>query len=373
MQAETLPVEFEITMTVDPELAEGAVAQIMSGFSPIYAEIKAWREESAKLMTVDPSDKAALAQAKKLRLEGVKIRTTGEKVHKGMKQDALIFGRAVDGQLNTIKALTQPEERRLKELEETAERIEAERISKLASERTAQLAAFDKATPSDVGLLSPEAFAVLLEEARDLFEYRAAKRAKEEAASAEEARIIAEAKAKREAEEAAERERIRLENERLKAEAEAREEVLRVEREKADAERRAFEDAARKQQEAAAEAARVAKMESDRLAAEAAEKTRKERESREKAEWEAKALRDAEERRKADEAARLKAESEAKALAEKKAAQAPDREKIRSVASILRNMAVPEVKSINGKILADSVADRIAELATWIEAQIEKL
>lgn len=272
----------------EQNIEPASAASLMESFGPMYEEASSLVEIAKTINVTDPTQVTEIRDAREVRLALKKIRTKCENRRKELKEDALRYGRAVDGVANVIKLMTEPAERRLMDMEKIAERIEAERKAKIAEERSEELRRFQM-DPShfNLGEMSEEEW----ESIRDGAETAYNKRLEQERIRKEEA----EAKAKADAEE---RERIRAENERLRAERAEQDKKLRAERE------------AREKIEAEARAARA------------------------KAEAEEKAAKAAEERRKAEEE-----------KARRRAEQMDDREKVREYVDRLLAVETPSVSS----------------------------
>lgn len=325
--------------------------KLQASFAESYKTLQTLVTRSREIRNQEESPEQE-AEARKTRLALVKCRTGAEKVHKEMKQDILVLGRAIDGAKNMLIAATLPEEKALAEIEERAERREAERIAKLHEERLAELQPYTDAYNSlPLGNMFDEQYASILDNAKLAYEARIARER-----AAEEARIAAE--------KAAEQERQRIEAERIEAERKAAEERAAL-KEKLEAEEK---ERMRVAAEAAKEKARLeAALEAEKAKAEA-EKKEAERLAKIEEEKAAKLL--AEERAKA---AKLQAEMqeqkarEAKAeadriAAEKKAALAPDKEQIAAYATSLKELTIPTLKTNEGKAAAVKVA-RVVESA----------
>lgn len=355
-------------LEADSELA------IQTTFAPLFAQAKDWEAKVATIHVTDVSQVREMKLARESRLALKEIRVIAEKNKKRLKEDSLRRGKAIDFVYNTFEGLVKPLEERLKEQEEFAIRQEAARKAKLKAEREEALRPFGVNTQFyQLGEMPESAWI-------DLFKsVIAADVAKKAEAAEAEARRIAKEKA-----EAEERERIRVENERLKAEAAERERLAKIEAERIAAERAATEAAAKaEREEHEAEIARQ-QAEARRIVAEAHEKARKDREAadakakaeREAADAKVRAEREAREKAEA-EANRLRAIEEAKKAAEaearRKAELAPDKEKLKSVAGIVRAIKVPAVSEGPAKIAADQIADQIVKFAAWIETRVEKL
>lgn len=261
------------------------------------------REFSAKAKTItDPK------QARALRLEIKSDRVATEKVRKSLKEDSLRMGKAIDGANNIYLALVAPIEQELDDIEKAEERAEAARIEALREERAETLDSLGHVSHGlNLGTMTEESWKEYLQQAKDVYELR-------------------EARKKREAEEAAaeltrqeeEREAARLEAIRLREEAEANAAAAKAERDAIEAE--AAEER-RKALEAAALAAK------EKAAAEA----------------EAQRLRDAEAARVKAEKDAADAKAKAEALAARKAAAAPDKAKIAVYAETIKALGIPSL------------------------------
>jgi len=248
-----------------------------------------------------------------------------------------------------IKGL-KAEEERLEEQEKFAIRAEEKRKAELTQSRKILLAPFNIDTSFyQLGDMPEATFQTLLDSTRVAHEARVAA-----AKKAEEDRLAAIA-AKEE-----EDKRVRAENERLRLEAVEKEREAKAERDRVnaerEAERKAADEAARKEREEAeaklAEERRVAAAERAKVEAQA----RAERDAREKAEAELKAKQQAEKK---------KAAAEEKAR--KKAALAPDQDKIRAVAAMIREIPMPDVKEPAAIEALKEIVAGIERMAAWIE------
>lgn len=366
-------------LEADSELA------IQTTFAPLFAQAKDWEAKVATIHVTDASQVREMKLARESRLALKEIRVIAEKNKKRLKEDSLKRGRAIDFVYSTFEGLVKPLEEKLKEQEEFIVRQEASRKAKLKAEREEALRPFGVDTQFfQLGEMPESAWVDLLKSVI----------AADEAKKAEAAKVEAERIAKEKVE-AEERERIRVENERLKAEAAERDRLAQIEAQRIAAERAAADAAAKAEREKyEAEMARQ-QAEARRIVAEAHEKARKEREAAEakaKAERlaiEAQARAEQEKAQKqaeAERAAREKAEAETKRLRDaeeaKKAADleerrqaelAPDKEKLLTVAKVVRAINVPAVSDGPAKIAAEQIAEQIGKFAAWIETRVGKL
>jgi hypothetical protein len=301
------------------------------------------RQSADAVLAADPALASSSKLARAARLELRAVRLAVENKRKELGEYHLRKTQAINSAAGQIKALIEPYEEKLLEVEKHADRVEAERIQRLTAERVAEISAFTTISGAiDYGRLSEEDYARLLADAKAAHEARQA-----------EARRIEEDRLARERAEAEERERIRVENERLRKEAEAREAELRAERERAEAERRALEEKARAERAVAEEKARIEreKVEAERKAAE--ELAARERAERERLEAEA--------RQREEKAA---ADRRAAERAAKKAAAAPDREKLKAYAQALGAVPKPTLKNV---ALLSRITTKVDALVAHIE------
>jgi hypothetical protein len=238
----------------------------------------------------------------------IRVKTTRvdiEKKRKELKEDALRWGRTVDGEAKRLTALLEPIESHLqteedgytaaKEAIRNAERLKAEAEER--AKREAEEARLKAEHDAEVERLRVE---------REKLD---AERKEQERQLAAQRKALDEERAKVAAEQAAERARQKAEQDKIDAEARA---IM-----------------AEKKRLADIEAARLRKIEEERIAAEASERARIETEARI-----------------AQEAAAAKAKEEATAAAKARAeALRPDAEKLAAVADAVANVEVPDVSS----------------------------
>lgn len=241
-------------------------AQTIAGqYAPLMAEIA---EVEAVVKTLSVGNLADLEKAKRARIDLGRICSKAEKQKQADKERVLVRGRFIDGLYNTVNGYGRLTQETAKAIEDHAERVEAERVAKVSSERLAALAPFGVPEPLGIGTMDESVWNNYLTGVQTSYQLR----------------IEAEAKAKAEAEAQAEAERKRVEeqakeNARLKAEAEARELELAKEREareraekeaqaKADAARKEAEQKAAKEREEIEAKAKIEREEAARVAAE---------------------------------------------------------------------------------------------------------
>lgn len=361
----TLTPEFEV---LPPEVKEASteLAAPADKVTALFAPFQKPFEAAAALLNEE--DEATTAdKARALRLKMVKARTAITATKDESKGDIKLAGNIIDWFHNKGRDRLAVAEARLRQIEEAEERKEAARKAALKESRAQELSAYGiDCQFYQLGEMPDEGYLQLLESSKVAHEAKKAAEAK----ALEDARIAAEkAEAERiakEKAEAQERARMEAENARLKAEAEAREKALAAERAETEKARLDAEAKAKAEREAI-EA--KAKQEREKLEAEArAEKERfeaaakLERESREKAEAEAKALRDAEAKRLADEVA-----------AKAKAAKAPEKQKLKAFAAVVRQLKPESLTSPEGLAITEEIASQVHKFAAWIEKKAESL
>jgi hypothetical protein len=354
-------------------LPQDQALSLQTSFAPLFKEAGALIAQSRNIVVADASQVAQIKLSREFRLLIRKVRISGEKTRKELKEASLRTGKAIDAFNTILVHMLGDEETRLEEQEKIVERVEQARKDALKSSREDALKPYGTDTAFlALGEMPDATFTQLLENARFGYEAKlaAARKAEEDKIAAENARL----------KEAA---RIREENEHLKREADEREAALKIEREAAAQKQReanalaakikAEANAALAAERAAAqaEAARI-KAESDAAAKIAADKAKAEREAAEantaaerakaaKLEAEAKAREDA-----------AKAAIAAEQAAARKAAAAPDKAKIAAFALAIRSVSMPELHADNSA-LAKVIAEQRTKLAEWIEAKASQL
>lgn len=342
------------TMTQDNALAtivqQGGLdiakaGQLIDTLSPFVAEAGDLIREAAGITVTDATQVTQIKAARATRLKLRAVRVKAEEARKSLKSDALKTGQIIDKCANWIKERIEPEEARLQECEDFAERAEGARKAALKASREILLAPFGVDTSYvNLGELADDKFARLLEDSRLAHEARA------EAARKQEAERVA-AEAARVAEQA----RLAAENERLRLERAEAEKAAKAERDRAAAEAAAAAEKARKEREAV-----EAKAAAERAAHEAV--LRKEREAREQLERDA-ATQKAEAVRKAA----------AEAAAKRAAERAPDKVKLLAWASALAAVPVPEMTTHDGKCVLSNVQTQIDKAIAFVTERASTL
>lgn len=356
----------------DYGLEESKAKEIEAMFTPMLAQMSALEAQYNEVLKQEISPETC-QMAHDLRLSYVKTRTGTEKIHKELKAFYLNGGRFVDAWKNTQLFAASEKEKTLKAIEDHFENLEKERIEKLRLSRFELLKPYTEIEPMGLGLMQQEVFDNYLSGVKLAHETKVAAEKK-----AEEERLAAiEAERKRQ-------EEIRLENERLKKEAEKKEKELKVEREKAEKERKRIEaereaerqKALEEQRKKDAENQRIldeqrkkAEAEKKRIEAENQKRLEAERKEKERIQAELRAKEEAEQK----ERDRIVKEEKDRIAAEKKAACAPDKDKLISLANTIGAIEMPQVKSEEAKKIAENALILLRKTVTYITENTEKL
>jgi hypothetical protein len=355
-------------------IAAPTAATLLASFAPYRGEIETALTEARGI--TDDTNAEQRKKARECRLTLKRIRVNVENTRKASKEDAVRYGKAVDGMANVLKFLCEPEEQRLEAIEEAEQRREEGRIKTLVADRTRRILQ-EEGNPSiyNLAALTDEQFEGIYQ---SLVQFRVAR---EEAAKKAEADRIAKEKAEAEA-----REHQRLENERLKKEAAEREATAKIEREKAEAVQREMEAKLNEERKAreAAEAAEAAALTAKQAAERRLSKERAEASAKKQAEIEAMAKREREAaaKKQAEIEAAAKKERDAKAAEEKaakaaeaKAARAPDKQKLLVWLGKLQAVLgeFPGMKTKDGKDAAIRVMGAANDFIGKVESEIKEL
>lgn len=208
-------------------ISDDTEALIKTRFANYLVRLESWQAQVTELKVTDISQTDKMQDAREGRLALRDIRIGAEKLKDELKANALAEGKAIQSVYNLIRDTVKPLEAYLKDQEQFAERIEAERIAALTDERLEKLGSLarflDQSQLEALGSLEDRGFKLLMAGAK---------------MSAQEEE---EAQRKREEEEQAaarEKERLEKENERLVKASQA----LLAEAEKQAAAREAAED-----------------------------------------------------------------------------------------------------------------------------------
>ena len=308
---------------------------LQNAFEGLFVKAQDWERIAKSIVVTDPTQLTEMKKARETRLELRAIRVEADKVRKKLKEDSLRYGKAVQGVYNVIEYFIAPLEEHLEKQEKYAENIEKERQEKLKNERAEILSQYAQYLPpfGDLGKMADFEFERLLDIGKEQ-----EKKAKEE----EEKRKKEEEKRKKEEEERIskereERKRIEEENEKLRNEREELEKIARKEREE-------LEKIARKERE-----------ELEKIA-------RKEREERERIEREAREERAKKEQQEREEAEKIR-----------KAQNAPDVEKLMTLALEIDGFKLPDVSSEESKKILSDVRALLDKVSNHIRSKAKNI
>lgn len=306
--------------SIDVATAESLVSTLL----PLAEDAAAIMLEAEGVTVTDATQVTEIKKSRRLRLDLGKVRVLIDKARIVLKDESLRRVQFIDEIARFVRVKIEAVESRLEAQEKFAERVEAERRSKLKATRQALLTPFGvDGQFFALDQMPDDQFATLLDSSRIAHESKVAA-----AAKAEVDRIAAEQAAK------AEQERVRAENDRLREENAAKDLAAAAERNRVEAERRATEAAAAE----------------ERRKADAAIKA--ERDAREALEAKAKAEQAERERAAA-------AEAKAKAKAER----APDRDKIIALSQAVAALSVPTLTTPDGRRVQRVVENTIKSCA----------
>lgn len=208
----------QLELSNAPELqgVESSKAEhIRKVFEPMTKMLTAFEESYNEVVELAEKEitQEVTTQAKNLRIQISKIRTSAEKVRKDEKEEYLRAGKAIDGVNNILKWAIVEKENKLKDIENYFEIREQQRLVDLQYERMDLLQPFvGDDYVKDLSSMDEDVWNAYLSAKKKDYEDRI------EAEKKAEADRIAKEKAEKE-----EQERIRKENEKLKKEAEERE------------------------------------------------------------------------------------------------------------------------------------------------------
>lgn len=223
---------------VDAFMLEG----VIDAYMPHITQLEHVLSLANDVVVNGEDDAAGMAHAKRVRIAHKNLRNEIERARKGLKDGINVAGRLVDGLAKQPTLPLEQNERKLLELEQTAERAEAARRNALRLMREEQLRPFvENVTMFALDTMTDEAFDSLLTGSKLAHEKRI--------------QDAAEAENKRKEEAAAEAKRIeemRKENERLaRAKQEAEAETKRLRQAEADRQRVEAKKAAEQARQAA--------------------------------------------------------------------------------------------------------------------------
>jgi chemosensory pili system protein ChpA (sensor histidine kinase/response regulator) len=176
---------------IDPKefgLEEKKAEQIAAQFKPMLDKMQELEAEFNQVAAMEMSEQKVKA-AKELRLKYVKVRTGTADIHKEQKAFYLAGGRFVDGWKNAQLFASQGIEEKLSEIESYYARIEAERIQNLRAERWGMLQAYVETEPVGLGVMDETVFGHMLSGAKAAHEAKIEAEKKAEAERLEYERV----------------------------------------------------------------------------------------------------------------------------------------------------------------------------------------
>jgi trichohyalin len=265
---------------VDPQefkVTDETAKQVKEQFLPMLEAMENLEEDFNSVMNLPPDDPKTSIEAKKLRLEYMRIRTGTQKIHKAQKQFYLNGGRFVDAWKNAQVFASQGKEDKLKEIENYAELQEKKRLDELREKREKEMSKYMEEFHTDLATMEEDVYKAYKQAKKQAYEDRIAaeKEAEKQRKEAEKKRLAEEKQREKERKEALkkakaaeaklqkEREERRREAEKIQAKLDAVEAERKAQAEKLkakeEAERKAKEAEERKRQAEEAEKERLAK------------------------------------------------------------------------------------------------------------------
>ena len=146
-------------------IEENRAAQIAEQFKPMLEkmqELESTYNEVQKKLEEQGVTLELTQEAKRLRLDYVKVRTGTAKIHKEQKAFYLAAGRFIDGWKNAQVFASQGIENKLKGIEDHYKNEERKRIEAARAERWELLSAYLSSEPEGLGQMGEETFQALL-------------------------------------------------------------------------------------------------------------------------------------------------------------------------------------------------------------------
>lgn len=165
-------------------LREAEAKPLLDNFGDFFVKAHKLAAKAKGIKVTDVSQVDEMQQAREIRLELKNVRVEANKVREVLKEGYLRGGKAVQDIFNDIRDITKPEEERLLEQEKFAERVKEAEEERVETERKEKLSKYMddisvyKLHPRD---LSTDSFEKILASAKETYEYRKEKEAREEA------------------------------------------------------------------------------------------------------------------------------------------------------------------------------------------------
>lgn len=359
---------------INPEeygLQEEQVQTIEAAFMPKIVEREALKNVYEKLITGEVSPELC-GDAKSLRLKLVKVRTGIAEIHRTQKAYYLAAGRYVDAWKNKETQPVEQMEERLMDIEKYYERIEEEKKAKLAEQRKAELDKYEfEAGWNDLGGMTEEVWNNFIAGVKLQYEQRkeAERKAEEERIEGERLDKLA---YQRRLEVADYRQFITADPDlRNMPDAEYNKLLkgLMAEKLKWEEEQAAIREE-KKRLEEELQAVAV-KAEADRKARE--EKERKEREAYEASLRKERAERERIEKEMAVKAEAEKAEEEKRRAEEQRAKTAPDKEKLKALAATIAAIELPNLQTPEAEAIIKNVSTLLDKVVSYVEEKASSL
>lgn len=216
----------EIALRVEFGTIEPATEHsLKQSFIEYFERAESWRQRAMAVQVTDITQTDVMAEARQIRLALRDIRTQAEKVRKSLKEESLRKGKTIDGIYNMLAYAIKPLEEHLAEQENYAQKLEDDRRKEYVLKRTPELAQYcEDAGLYDLGGMDEDVYQRLLTGFKEAYHYRLEAEKQAEAARAEKERMDTE-----------ERERMAHENRILKAQQVLHEEAERKQREELEA------------------------------------------------------------------------------------------------------------------------------------------
>lgn len=131
--------------------------EIESQFTPVIADRMNFEKDYLRIVG-QPINPETEKEARELRLKLVKVRTSTDTIHRTAKAYYLAGGKFVDAWKNRNNTVIETMETKLKEIETTTERAEAEKIRLIETARLKELSEFTDVFPVKLGEMSEDAY-----------------------------------------------------------------------------------------------------------------------------------------------------------------------------------------------------------------------
>ena len=188
------------------KLSQDLSDNLLGGFQDYYQGIAQLQEQAASIVVTKEDQIEEMQQAHELRMRLVRLRSKVENQRKDLKADSVLYGRAVDGLANIIKASCMPIERYLQQQEDFVKIKVHQARRELHDARYKIIAQYEPVGIENINLveMSDQTFNEFVETSKESYELRQQKIKQEE-----------EAEKQRQIKEAEERKKDRLKAQRI--------------------------------------------------------------------------------------------------------------------------------------------------------------